>query len=459
MKKIVILLLIGIFSMNCAVARDYAALQIKEMKHAQKYNTTKKYFYNQDKILNNFNYYTSKPSQNTYIKDPKIFKLHDYQEVDEAKYQEKLKADDKIYNQYKKSMFTGTIFNYNAKANGEDYYKVYRIAERIIRANKLDYINWRIGIYKDAENINAYSYGENYIAISTSLYDSFNNNDDALAFVIGHEIAHTVLGHSQRKIDIMRNMQILQDLYKAGDPSARTLYAIKNQQLLTDGKNMEYAADIEGAKLALKAGYNLDNAADVLSLFATGIDIPGFQMDHPMHKKRIENFYENRKYFIEDQWAAIGKYNILNSEVMPVKLSSDRKSLTIGKTSETKSKDNYYSTETMEDVYLRFAYKSYLCGEFKKAAKYFKQYFELNNSNAIAYLYASYNSEAIYKILNRSSALEDAKNYIASAYNINKSNEYIKEQYDNINKLSPTVNVSNKKESESKKKNKKDKKE
>lgn len=111
---------------------------------------------------------------------------------------------------------------------------------------------------------------------------------------------------------------------------------------------------------------------------------------------------------------------------------------------ETQSKNNYYSTETMEDVYLRFAYKSYLCGEFKKAAKYFKQYFELNNSNAIAYLYASYNSEAIYKILNRSSALEDAKNYIASAYNINKSNEYIKEQYDNINKLSPIVNVSNK---------------
>ena len=36
MKKIVILLLIGIFSVNCAVARDYAALQIKEMKHAQK---------------------------------------------------------------------------------------------------------------------------------------------------------------------------------------------------------------------------------------------------------------------------------------------------------------------------------------------------------------------------------------------------------------------------------------
>ncbi|MBO6257184.1 M48 family metallopeptidase [bacterium] len=452
MKKIITLLLIGVFSVNCAIARDYAALQIKEMKHAQKYNTTQKYFFNQDKILNNFNYYTSKPSQNTYIKDPKIFKLPEYQEVDEAKYQEKLKADDKIYNQYKKSMFTGTIFNYNAKANGEDYYKVYRIAERIIRANKLNYINWRIGIYKDAENINAYSFGPNYIAISTSLYDSFNNNDDALAIVIGHEIAHTVLGHSQRKNDILRTMLTLQNMYKAGDPNARALYTIKSQQLMTDGKNMEYAADVEGAKLAAKAGYSLDESADLLSFLNTDVTIPGYLSDHPVGHKRIENFYENRKYFIEDQWAEIGKYNILNSEVMPVKLSSDRKSLTIGRTHETQSKDNYYSTETMEDIYLRFAYKSYLCGEFKKAAKYFKQYFEINNSNAIAYLYASYNSEAIYKILNRSSALEDAKNYITTAYNIDKNNEFIKEQYDNIYKLSPNVKVKNKKDTKSKNK-------
>ena len=164
-----------------------------------------------------------------------------------------------------------------------------------------------------------------------------------------------------------------------------------------------------------------------------GIEIPGYEKEHPLNNKRIENFYENRKYFLDDQWPQIGKYNIMNSEVMPVKLSSDRKSLTIGTTHETQAKENYYSVESMEDVYLRFAYKSYLNGEFKKSAKYFKQYFELDKSNAIAYLYASYNSESIYKILQRSSALTDAKNYINSAYNIDKNNEYIKEQYENIN--------------------------
>ena len=452
MRKTLLLVMVCTLGINCAYARDYAQLQIKEMQHAQKYNTTQKFFYNQDKILNNFNYYTSKPSQNSYIKDPKIFKLADYKDVDEAKYEAKLKADEKIYNQYKKSIFKGEIFSYNAKANGEDYYKVYRIAERIIRANRLDYINWRFGIYKDAENINAYSIGENYITLSTSIYDTFNNNDDALALIIGHEIAHTVLGHGQRKANIVRSLDHLNNMYKAGDLSTKTLYAVRAQQYYTDSKNMEYAADVEGAKLALKAGYNLDNASEVLSIFNTGIEIRGYEKDHPLNNKRIENFYENRKYFLEDQWPQIGKSNIINSEVMPVKLSSDRKSLTIGKTKETQSKDNYYSVESMDDVYLRFAYKSYLNGEFKKSAKYFKQYFELNKTNAIAYLYASYNSEAIYKILNRKSSLEDAKEYISRAKNINKNNEYIKEQYDNINKLSPIIDVNNKKETKSKNK-------
>ena len=131
---------------------------------------------------------------------------------------------------------------------------------------------------------------------------------------------------------------------------------------------------------------------------------------------------------------------------------SDRRSVYIGASEDDASSDLSYRPESMEDVYLRFAYKSYLCGEFKKAAKYFKQYFEINNSNAIAYLYASYNSEAIYKILNRSSALEDAKNYITTAYNIDKNNEFIKEQYDNIYKLSPNVKVKNKKDTKSKNK-------
>lgn len=73
MKKILILLMVSLLGANYASAKDYAQMQIKEMQHAQKYNTTQKFFYNQDKILNNFNYYASKPSQNQYIKDPKIF--------------------------------------------------------------------------------------------------------------------------------------------------------------------------------------------------------------------------------------------------------------------------------------------------------------------------------------------------------------------------------------------------
>ena len=73
----------------------------------------------------------------------------------------------------------------------------------MIRANKLDYINWRIAIYRDTEEPNAYSTNMNLVSISTSLYDTLKNNDDALALVIGHEMGHALLGHQQRLAQIL----------------------------------------------------------------------------------------------------------------------------------------------------------------------------------------------------------------------------------------------------------------
>ena len=44
MKKSLVILLAILFLGNCVLAKDYAKLHMKEMKHAQKYSTTKKYF-------------------------------------------------------------------------------------------------------------------------------------------------------------------------------------------------------------------------------------------------------------------------------------------------------------------------------------------------------------------------------------------------------------------------------
>ena len=199
--------------------------------------------------------------------------------------------------------------------------------------------------------------------------------------------------------------------------------------------NSFYQADIEGAKLAAKAGYDMDKGSKLLSYINALPEYREYDSDHPIGKHRLENFYENRKYFVEDHWAEIGKYNIYNSEVMPVKFSSDRRSVYIGSSENEQSDGLYYHPETMEDVYLRFAYRAYLNGEFNKSNNYFKKYFDINQSNSIAYLYASYNAYADYKKSKNNSDLEKAKEYINRAKQLDKNNKYIEEQYNELNTL------------------------
>ncbi|MBP3821119.1 M48 family metallopeptidase [bacterium] len=430
MKNFWILLFVGILSVNAVFARDYAKLQEKEMKHAQKYGTTNKYFENEN-ISNKVN--KELPVNiNFEIKDPKLLKLDSYEKINSLDLKKKITEDEVVYSQIHKSLCKRTIDNYDAQAKGEDYYKIYRIAERIIRSNKLDYLNWRIGIYRDTENFNAYSTGMNYIAIATSAYDTFSNNDDALAMLIGHEMGHALLGHQQRSTTTLNNLEKYRQLALAGNSIASLTYAATKRKYLIDSKNMEYAADIEGAKLAAKAGYDLDKGVEVISFLNTLPQYVERRVDHPNARHRLENFYDNRKYFIEDQWKDIGEFNIYNSAVLPVKLSSDRKSIVINSLGNSPS-ESYYRPETMEDLYLRFAYKYYINREFRKSDEYFNKYFDLNGSNPFAYLYASYNADAIYVLTKNKSYLQKSKDYINKAYRLDNKNKYIKEQYDNVN--------------------------
>lgn len=431
MKKLILLLVVGLFTFNSAYSRDYTKIQVKEIKHAQKYGTTNKYFTGEK--LNNL----SNAVVNKNLKDPKVMRLYDYTAVDEKNYQNKLSEDEKKYAKIQKSLKVRNVDNYNAQAKGEDYYKIYRIAEKMIRANNLDFINWRIGIYRDEIDPNAYSTNMNYIAISTSLYDTFQNNDDALAFVIGHEMAHALLGHQQRRAQRIYKREEMRELAQAGNVFAGLYASVENRRFLIDSKNMEYAADVEGAKLALQAGYNIESGFGVLSFFnALPNAIRDYFQDHPHPVRRIENYNQNKKYFMEDEWVNIGKYNIYNSEVLDVNLSSDRKSIVINAPTDNVESGKYYRPESMKNLYARLGYKSYLNGEFDKSIKYFDELFEIDTKNAPAYLYASYASMELYK-KNKSSSkgekyLKMAKDYAKEAYKLDPNNEYIKEQFEEL---------------------------
>lgn len=104
---------------------------------------------------------------------------------------------------------------------------IYLIADRIIRANNLQYKNWRIGFKLDKDIINAVSLNNNLILINSSLYDCIHQNKDALAFVIAHELAHFILSH--RKVTIENDYKIKK--------IEENIKKIENYNLKTDNKD------------------------------------------------------------------------------------------------------------------------------------------------------------------------------------------------------------------------------
>ena len=190
---------------------------------------------------------------------------------------------------------------------------------------------------------------------------------------------------------------------------------------------MEFAADTEGAILATKAGYDLDKGVEVISFLYTLPQSKDFYSTHPNAKKRLENISENRKYFLEDEWKNFGRYNIYNSDVLKVSVSSDRKSIIIGQ-GKTQLTSAHYRPETMTQIYARFGYRSYVLGEFSEADKYFKKVLNVDKSNYLVYLYMSYVNEALYNKTGRNIYLKNAKDYAAYALKLKPDSEYSKEQ-------------------------------
>ncbi|MDB9315728.1 M48 family metalloprotease [Spirulina sp. CS-785/01] len=76
----------------------------------------------------------------------------------------------------------------------EDYYALYRVLERIARANELDNLPWRLHVSPEY-NVNAFATDVNLIAFFSGLLDQVDGDPHAIACVVGHEMAHHTKNH------------------------------------------------------------------------------------------------------------------------------------------------------------------------------------------------------------------------------------------------------------------------
>lgn len=435
MKKLIIFTLLFLIP-SYSYSTSYIDKQLKEAKKNVKYNTTKIQLQNQD-YADRF----SKNANLTEIKNPKLIKLTEITEISDKDYQKKLADDNKVYEKEIIPTLKKKDSSLIEEPQAVDFYKIYRIAERIIRANNLEYVNWRFAIRK-TEDINAFAADTNLIVINTGLYDTFYTNEDALALVIGHEIAHNLLGHQQRTQEMYRNYMSLKQgaqtkvytnnpvLASAKLATTTGAFAYKTK-LYKEYRMMEYMADAEGLNLIIKAGFNPQEALYNLKFFDSMSELNQLLFKtHPMSEDRIKSAQENI-YYANPKWVEEGKYNIYNSKVLLCKKSSDRVSIVISKDDSVK---RFYSPETLEQKLTRLAYVSYTKGDMKNAAKYFEKLTEISN-DYVPYLYLSYAYEYLYKETKDKAYANKSENAVKKAYNLNSSDKYVQEQMTHISNL------------------------
>lgn len=149
--------------------------------------------------------------------------------------------------------------------NGKEEQKVLTVGTKIINANKLSKrIPLRVG--RNMKVINASSaMTHKTVVIYTGILPYFDN-DDELAFVVSHEIAHSL------------------DCY---DGLGKWLAMILNS------KQYEYKADLIGVDLMVKAGYNPIAAITTMNKAfpETYFDF-GILSSHPRTSKRIFEVYK-----------------------------------------------------------------------------------------------------------------------------------------------------------------------
>ena len=92
---------------------------------------------------------------------------------------------------------------------GEDYYMLYRIIERISRANGLDDQPWRIRVTSN-DVPNAYASNLNMMTFEGGMLDQIDGDMAAIACIVGHEMAHHTEEHGSKRVEIAAQLEALQ---------------------------------------------------------------------------------------------------------------------------------------------------------------------------------------------------------------------------------------------------------
>ncbi len=184
--------------------------------------------------------------------------------------------------------------------------RINRVAPRIIRAAGENPAEWEVVVF-DSDDLNAFALPGGKIGFYTGILD-FMENDDQIAAVMGHEVAHVTLDHSMQRAGRSNQLAVFGGLAavaasQTANPQAwMQIYGIGASvgNALPFSRSHETEADRVGLRYMAAAGYNPHEAVrfwETMARQSNGAP-PEFLSTHPSGPTRIRD--------LEEEIAAMG---------------------------------------------------------------------------------------------------------------------------------------------------------
>lgn len=188
----------------------------------------------------------------------------------------------------------------------------------------------------DSEEYNAFCTVGHNLTVNTGMFKLLNNNQDELAVVVGHELAHGEKRHVQGSVRKSFTVKFLANLYASQNPDILSIIGtnVLANNMVAKGitKKQEQQADDIAFDYTVSAGYNIGAGAATWQRF---IDKQGSNAhkqnfvgelfspsDHPSNESRRDNYskkltnYSNNNVKVD---AKTGTISIKNKEfITPV---------------------------------------------------------------------------------------------------------------------------------------------
>jgi beta-barrel assembly-enhancing protease len=202
-----------------------------------------------------------------------------------------------------------------------ELYTLYRIVDRLSRANGLTETAWRVRVIPEY-NINAFATEANLIGVYSGIMDSFYGDNSALACVVAHEQAHHVRRHiavgtaqaqaitNQRQQELDRKQESIRnettgaeigssvlglgglgglfraDAQRRSEKAAREKEEQRKKEIAEVNRRQEMEADELAYVYMARAGFDPQGCMRMFSVLSR---TPGAEMDdtHPSVPSRI----------------------------------------------------------------------------------------------------------------------------------------------------------------------------